>query len=392
MKYSDSIEALKAGLMQYSENEKKLSELYKQAIANAESGYKAATKQINDQYKRDRNTAHADTVREERNLNNALAARGLGFSGEAAQTKLNSNIILANRLSELNRGKANAESELLLDLSDKKNALAMDNAEKLRDIQKGRDNLNSSIASILGEREDNANKIQAEKELQASKLQAEKEMLEAELKAKKEMLEAELSSKNTSSGTGNSPSGGGSSGNGTSGTTLPNISAKELAKQLISTASGGKSSIDNSHAQQYSINKYLLELTEKYNVSDEYLNELIFMLRTQGYEDVGEANRRIDVITYDAISYYYSMYDKYYNQYIKRGVSESKAASEAKKTASGAQMDYIYKNSRDKNEFKKCCKELGISTTDVQTYLNEIEANESAYTGSKTTHPLLKTR
>ena len=371
MKYSDSIEALKAGLTQYSENEKKLTELYKQALINAETEYKSAVKQVNDQYKRDRNEAYSDTVREERNLNNSLAARGLGFSGEAAQAKLNSNIILANRLGAINRGKVDAETKLALDLSDKKNALSIDNAERLREVQKGRDGLNATIADILAEREDNAAKIAAEKELQAAKLKAEKEMLEAELKAKY----------NYSSG-GKAASESNGANTSASGVYSPAMSAKELAKALISTASGGGSSVDSSHAQQYSINKYLLELTDKYGVSDEYLNDLIFVLRSYGYEDVGASKRRTDVITYEAITYYYNEYDRYYDNYVKRGMSEGKAHSEAQKTAENAQLEFIYKNSRDTREFKDCCNDIGISSTAIQTFLNEKESQKNKVSGS----------
>ncbi len=360
MKYSDSIEALKAGLQQYSENEKKLTELYKQAIINAEAEYKSAVKQVNDQYKRDRNEAYADTVREERNLNNSLAARGLGFSGEAAQAKLNSNIILANRLGAINRGKVDAETKLALDLSDKKNELSIDNAERLREVQKGRDSLNATIANILAEREDNA-----------AKLKAEKEMLEAELKAKY----------NYSSGGKNAGASNGSNTSADGGYT-PAMSAKELAKALISTASGGGSSVDSSHAQQYSINKYLLELTDKYGVSDDYLNDLIFVLRSYGYEDVGASKRRTDVITYEAITYYYNEYDKYYDNYVKRGMSEGKAHSEAKKTAESAQLEFIYKNSRSTQEFKDCCNDIGINSTAVQAFLNEKEGKKTNVSGS----------
>ncbi len=374
MNYSDSISALKAGLMQYSENEKKLTELYKQAIINAEEEFKAATKQLDDQYKRDRNEVHADTVREERNLNNALAARGLGFSGEAAQTKLNSNIILANRLGELTRGKVKAETELQLDLSDKKHSLAMDNAEKLRDIQKGRDNLNASIASIIAEREDNANKLRAEQAMREAELKAKIEMYEAELKAK---YGAGTKSENGSSSKADSETDFGYN---------PGITAKELASRLISTASGGKSSIDGSQAQQYSINKYLLELADKYGASDDYINDLIFILRSHGYEDIGEPKRRIDVITYDSFSYYYDTYDRYYDNYIARGISEELAQREAKKLATSSQLQYIYDNSKNTSEFKNCCKEAGISTTDMQTFLNNIGNNYSPYTNSHGGH------
>ena len=356
MTYSDSIEALKAGLSQYSESEKQLTELYKQAIANAEAEYKTAVKQVNDQYKRDRNEAHADTVREERSLNNMLAARGLGFSGEAAQAKLNSNIILSNRLGELNRGKVDAETKLSLDLSDKKSALSLDNAEKIREVQKGRDDLNAKIASIIAEREDNAAKIKAEKEMAEAKLKAEMEMLELELNAKN----------NNSSGNGVGSSGGQAGGSGYT----PTMTAKELAKALITTASGGGSSIDGSHAQQYSINKYLTELTDKYKVSEEYVNDLIFVLRSYGYEDVGESKRRTDVITYEAITYYYNQYDKYYDLYINRGFNEGKAHTEAKKAAQNEQLEYIYENSRNTYEFKECCNDIGISLTEVTSFLN----------------------
>lgn len=379
MAYSNTIDSLKAALNSYSAEEEKLSRLYSDAIQNAEKAYKEALKQSDEQYKRDRNTVYADNAQAERNYMNTIAARGLGFSGEATQAKLNSNITLANRLSALEREKYRNDITLDQELETNRTNLSLEEAEKLKDLIDGRNGMQFDIASLELEKEQNDAQLQAEKEANAAKLQAEKEMLQMELDAKY----GGTSGGNGSSG-GNGGNGGGSGAEAeteaeeesTANGFVPNITAKELAKQLINTATEGSNYV-NSEKHKYLVNKYLLELNENYGIDRDYLDDLLFMLRVYGYEESSIPQMRIDVITYDAIAYYYDACDEYYDKYTVAGMKESRAKAESRKIAANKQIDYIYKQCRNILEFEQCCKAVGISDAKMQEYLSSIDDTES---------------
>ena len=402
MDYSENLNALKESLAGYSAEEEKLSQLYKNAVSNAEKEYGDAVAKLNQQYYHDRNEAYADTARSERNALNAIAARGLGFSGEAAQAKLNSNIALSNRLGTLTRDKNNSATQLSNDLSKAKNELAMDEAKKIADIQNNRNSLNADITSILLNKENNDNKLAAEKEMQAQKIAAEKEMQSEKLAAEKEMQAAELKAKyqsiisnsdsennNTSNGNTIHNTANGSTG-GYDGGYIPTIAAKELAKQLISSATDGRIETKN---QNYLVNKYILELEDTYGIDKEYLNELIFMLEAYGYDNINSSERRILVVTHDADAYYEDMYDKLYDQSIKAGQDEAYARKYASTTSAQKQLEYIYDNSNNVVEFSSICSELGISTVAIKDFLNKIAAEKAGGSGhSANNHATIITR
>ena len=88
MGYSEQIDILRKSLEGYNSEEKKLSDLYKTAKENAEKATKDALGQLQEAYYQNRNEAYADSARSERNLNAELAARGLGFSGEASTVSM----------------------------------------------------------------------------------------------------------------------------------------------------------------------------------------------------------------------------------------------------------------------------------------------------------------
>ncbi len=192
MAYTDQINSLKEALNSYSAEEEKLSALYKTAIENAEKAHQTAKAQLESQYQRDRNAVYADNARDERNFNNLLAERGLGFSGEAAQSKLNSNITLSNRLGDLEREKNQNSLKLDADLASNKTTLSLEEAEKLKSILDSKNQLGADIAGMELERENEANKLAWEKESEANRIQAEKEALAQQILADQQALADKL--------------------------------------------------------------------------------------------------------------------------------------------------------------------------------------------------------
>ena len=192
MAYTDQINSLKEALNSYSAEEEKLSALYKTAIENAEKAHQTAKAQLEAQYDIDRNAVYADNARSERNFNNLLAGRGLGFSGEAAQSKLNSNITLSNRLGELEREKNKGSLKLDNDLASNKIALSMEEAEKLKSILDSKNQLGADIAGMELDRENEANRLQFDRETEANKLAWEKESEANRLQAEKEALAQQI--------------------------------------------------------------------------------------------------------------------------------------------------------------------------------------------------------
>ena len=92
--------------------------------------------------------------------------------------------------------------------------------------------------------------------------------------------------------------------------------------------------------------------------------------------------RRVDVITYDAKSYYEEAYDTYYDKYINMGATESTARSNATTMAASKQVEYVFNNCKNVIEFKECCKALGISDATVNEYLRSIEGSSPGTGGS----------
>lgn len=396
MGYSDQIDILKKALDGYSEEENKLSALYKTAIENAEKAHMERKRQLEEQYYHDRNTAYADNAKAERNTFNTLAARGLGFSGEAAQAKLNSNISLANRLGALAREKLNAEAGYNLELADNISNLSIEESEKTADLMKHKNDLNASIAGMELERETGEaeraadeesenKKLAAEKEALQLQIQADKDLQAAELAAERDMFDAELAAKYYSSGS------SGGSGNGSAGNTTaeeeeqsvgytPEISAKELAKQLVNSATGGN--LIDGATHEYMVNKYLLQLRTNYDINPDYYDELIFMLKAYGYEEISEPEMRVQVISTEAEAYYSNMYDELYDQYVVSGLGEESARSKAISDSAEKRFDYIYNRCENLTEFRMCCLKLGISSREIQEYINRLKSVKAGSPGN----------
>ncbi len=432
MGYSDQIIILKNSLNGYGSEERKLSALYKTAIKNAENSTKAAIDKLEKDYYRSRNEAYADSAREERNLNNLLSARGLGFSGEAAQAKLNANVNLSGRLGDLARQKSEAEQEYTIELANKISALNMEEAEKLKELLDGKNKLNLDIAGmelqketadadrnaekenlqakLEADKQQNDAKIQADKDmldtklnhekdletqklefslqelnaklqLEKDKLNAEKEMLDTKLRAEREalitrleaekdMLNAELLAKYYKDAAGSGGVGGGS---GTAGTEdgKEKYTPDISPKDLAKQLTGGKKIADEESL--YVVDKFILGLNTNYEIDEDYFNRLIFMLESYGYTKSSNTEMRTRVITHEAKAYdSKEEYNKLYNGYIAQNYTPADAKTMARKTIKEAQMNYILENCKYLTEFRLCCIELGISTSVYNDFLKRM--------------------
>lgn len=366
MAYSDSIESLKSALTTFSEDEKRLAELYKNAIHNAEKEFRTSKERLESQYQSDRNEVYSDTAREERNMFNMLAHRGLGFSGEAAQTRLNSDIILANRLGDLLKERNYNALKLEQNLADKKHGISLENAEKQQELFEKQNDLRAQIA-----------KLELEKEQREAELNAEMERFNRQLAAEKEKSAREAAAQYFSSIYG----GNGSKTQSKTGY-VPEISEKELAKILISNAADGEN-YKNTKTQFYLVSRYLLDLKDNYNLNSDYYKNLLLILKSYGYTQMSDTTTRAKVVSYEADSYYDGKYDEFYDKYVLNGSGEKDARNSAKQSALRATLDFIASKSRNEDEFRRFCRESGIDDGNVNDYLKSGVKFKTGSSGSK---------
>ncbi len=370
MGYSDTISALRESLDGYSAEEERIASLYAKALQDAKVNFRNAEDQLHYTYGMERHAAFSDNARNDRSFNQLLAARGLGFSGEAAQAKLNSNILLTNQLRQIGLDNAKTTKELVENYNNNVTKLKAEEAEKMKEIADSRNQLTADIAAMELEKENTQAKLEAEQAIHSAELEAEKEMFYAEL-AKK--YENAITNIGNVSGNGSSDSTGNTAGKTDNSKSephsyVPDISAESLAKQLVSTATPGDTKITSSYAQ-YSINRYLVNLYEKYDVDYDYFNQLIFMLGTHGFFAKSYPEIRVDVITYECNLTYKNAYDDCYERFVLSGTDEASAKNIAKKEAQNKSMIYIYDKARNLSEFKQCCYKMGFTTEAIDEFL-----------------------
>lgn len=421
MAYYDTIEGLKNALDGYSDDEEKLSALYKNAYDAADKEYQDSKALLDRDYRAERNRVYSDNARDERNTFALLAERGLGFSGEAAQTKLNSNILLSNRLGELSAENSRNNAELDKAHADKKHSLSREYFDKAGSLNDEKNRLRFDIASLeqkaesdeadrlfekekfdaqlKAEAEANDKKLKADAEANDKKLKADADALDKKLKADREMLDAELyakyyaQSKGQSLNNGNSSGGKGTAGSGDDYTLedilngyLPDISPKDLAKLMVTNATDDN--FINDEQGDYLINKYLLDMFDNYNMDEDYMRELVFMLKAYGFNDVGVSGMRVKVISHDARTYYDESYHSYYNKYAESGLTESEARKGARELARKGQLEYIKSRTNSLSEFLECCKNAGISDSDANEFANDfvwgVSEKQNSSGGGKT--------
>ena len=87
--------------------------------------------------------------------------------------------------------------------------------------------------------------------------------------------------------------------------------------------------------------KSLLDMHNNYALSKEYYDELIFMLKAYGYNDIGIDGMRQQVISHEAEAYYDERYSYYYETYAMDGMTEAEARQSADSYALKDQLDFI---------------------------------------------------
>ena len=329
MAYNDAIESLKNALNGYSEEEERIKELYakaKSALAVRYAGDIAAADR--DRLAK-RAEAEADAKRQERNSDLMMAQRGLAFSGEAAQTRLDSALALNKRLAEIdalhaeNRGElAKAQSENLLKTE-------AEEAKRTAEAQEGKNKILSEIAGL-------------------------------ELKRESEQARAA-----------NAASAQGAAGSAQENEKigyLPPVTAKALAEQIISSVSSKGYVSKNWEMEK--IAEKLDSLKKGYEIDGDYLNDLIFTLRAYGYtEPERQQKSALDKLAEEAETYYRSVYGTNYASYQLAGFPENTADSRAKEKARAKLLEYIYDRVSDARDFRNVCTVLGISNAEANEYI-----------------------
>lgn len=375
MAYSDTINQLREALNSYSEDEARIADLYQTALDNAHKEYHNAYKILEYNYGMERNQAYSDNARNDRSYNQLLASRGLGFSGEAAQSKLNSNILLTNRLTDIGLERRKSANELAKNYNDNLVKLKTEQADRLYELYNSKNKTEMDIAALELESENNKAKLDAEKKLQDAKLKAEKEMFYAELNAKYNATQGGSSSSNS-----------GSSGNSSQKPSdkteetgfskyIPNISTESLAKQLVSSATKGEEYGIKSYNAIYTLNKFLVNLYDNYKVDQDYFDELIFMLSVNGFDAPSYPEMRVQVISHEGQQNYNEVLESVYEKFLVSGMSEAGAEAAAKSSAMDKTMLYMYRESANLNEFYKCCKAMKFDDASVGEFLRKYGNN-----------------
>lgn len=397
MAYYDTVEELKKALNGYSSDTEKLKSLYKTAVANAEKAYTESKNRLLAENTAARNTVYADTAREERNAMNMLASRGLGFSGEAAQEKLNSNILLSNRLGALDTKLADGISTLEQTANEQRYKLESELAANQAALNDKKAGLLFDIAKTESDREMKDKQLEAEKLMQDKELASERELLQKKLEAERLLEEARLandrkmqreelaakypnSSQGSQSNSSSSTVIGSGSTNGSASLDellkafIPGTDPKDLAKLMVNNIS--KTGYIYGDEDEYLINRYLLDMTENYGIDKDYFNELVFMLKAYGYEDISKAERLALVVGYDSKSYRQDKYAELQELYVKSGMNAAGARVAALQYSTVAQLDYIFSRVDNKSDFLAACKKAGVEDKTANDYATKAFAKK----------------
>lgn len=349
MAYNDAMNSLKNALNSYSEDEQKLLNLYAKARSNLNERYTANKSALDADYTAKRNEAAADVLREERNLNNLLANRGLAFSGEAAQAKLNSSLSLNDRLSKLARANIDANNALDLGYNDDNLLIDKEESGKLAEIFEKRNKLQGDIADLELKREQANANISASKALKAS------------------------ADGNSSDATSGDESGD------VQKLFQPNTTAKDLAKQLIKSATGKDTVTDINGYEKVGV--ALEEILSQYDLSDDYINDLMFALMANGYTEMSAGTPKkytTETLISDSRKFYETLYNRYHVLMQLDGKSEGDAIGLALQYAQKKLLEYVYDRTYGASGFRNICLELGINEVEIKRFLAKKHAEKTA--------------
>lgn len=375
--YEEAIARAKAALESYSAEAEELARLYENAKNNAKTAYETQKQQTAVNAEGSRRQADIDMQRTERNLDQRLAARGLAFSGENAQTRLDLLVAMRNQLAGID---GDERSQLA--------ALDQALADRYTELDK----------AYAKDRADNAGKL--------ASLNADLAAAEASKLAAEEAAKAAASKGNGSKGEGSKGDGsaekptadekaasilkgplqlGGAfrdaaknlmnkfqglpveqDGKGGKDPVVPEVSARTLATQLVKAA-GSSGKISGSR-QQAALSSLLEALTDSVELDGDYYDELMLNLRSLGYRpDYAQTvDENVAKMQSASKEVYDTVYRRYYNIYRKVGHKEGDAARLAEQDARYRQIRYLYTHSLDADEFDYAADALQLGS-----YLNE---------------------
>jgi len=362
MDYNELIEQTKKALESYSKADTELEELYRQAKERNNKSYELSKNQLAEQYYEDKNQAASRAALSAKDMNEFLAARGLATSGESVQAKLDSNMALNSALSGLAKSNMQSLTELEKQRLEKESELDMSLAEKKLELNKQKNTLSDQIEQLKKALE-NSNKSTDDN------------------KSNDNNKSTNSDKKNNNGTTDNNKT----KDDTTEKPYVPSTSAKDIAKNILETfASGGKITTDLQRSQ---IKKYLQSLVKNDGVDEDYIKDIVFILKTYGYSDISEAYADSVIAAKDAAEYYNKMYNDYYEIYVRGNRTADKASSMAKSKAKTLMLDYIYERSRTIAAFESAAKQSGVTQAELEEYyqrLNNIMNNGEKITlGSK---------
>lgn len=331
MKYSELVEQTKKELEKSYGTSAELTQLYNNAKANYEKQHEKSIESLNKDHDEKRNSAAAQKLLDEKNTGEFLASRGLSFSGESAQAKLNSDISFNNTLSSLAKQHGEGISQL--------------NKNKTEYFEK----LDTDYAK---------DSIAARKEL----MELAQEMAENKIKY------GDVTVNNSALGS----EGGSESGDGLFD---PSMSAHQLATAIVKRyGTGGK--VKNAY-QNLDIRNYLEGLTERYTLADDYMDKVIFVLDALGYTAADEQGLYTANIVKNANSVYDAAHRKATTmaQLLFNDYDDSKTYAE--KRAYMERLDYLYTRCESMEQFYKACALLDMDSEETEAYLDNVTARRN---------------
>ncbi|HBL83857.1 MAG: hypothetical protein A2Y17_08045 [Clostridiales bacterium GWF2_38_85] len=333
--YNKLINEVKSKLAALNSPDSELKKLYKQAIEQSKTEYNAKQAELLQELKQAENDSSAKSLIKKKNNQQKAESSGLSGAGinavidESRKDKLNSEI------TELEADIAEEQSELDSEYKDSDAKLTV---EQEKAIVKEQTSLEKEL-----ERLETAKAKASADAIEATEKQAEKEA--------KEKAEAEKSAKYK-----------------------PTISAKELAKTLISRFSG----------KAEALKAYLDELTAENDFDEDYLKDLMFSFKAYGWgadeavetkPENEKTNSLVDEskLVFESKAVYKDLYEKVYKTFKKQGSRGPNLTEKAAKFAQIGQMDFFYKSTATTDEFEALCKAVNMSDSDIADYYKRVE-------------------
>ena len=342
--YNKRIAEAKTALERYSDQTGELKKLYDKAIENLNASYEAQNEKLEKQVFRDKNKASVEAKLAEKNLDQQLAARGLAFSGENAQTALDMALLLQNRYADIDADAAEKQAE---NEAKKNDALLSLEKEKLSETANGYEKQASLEATLAGLEQSKAAYEAEQKAKQGGEITEETPEPDPEdpfaaAKAFGEKVKASAKKATEKQ------------------YVTPAVAASTLAKQLIGTVSS--SGHIYTSKQQTALEKLLAEMQAKETFEPAYYQQLLLNLQSMGYSS-GNAAKKVDekALEKGAAEAYFEAYQRFDKIYKLAGHSTEEADAMALEKAREQQLQYLYDNTYGNDQFVAVVSMLGLS-------------------------------